>query len=202
MPSLNFDLDYFDHPKTKRLVRILGRGSDSFPMRLWVFAGKYFKDEGRLIGVQVDEIETEIGWWGESGKAVDALIECRWLEKDGDTFVIHGWVERNGHLSAYENRAKVAAKARWDKARGIALSIKNSEKQPDTSNAPSIATGNALTVRYGTELNGTVRSVAAGATADAGIHKKSGMNGNSRAEECAALAAEKRRKRDESLRSK
>jgi hypothetical protein len=112
MPSLNVDLDYFDHPKTKRLVGLLGRGSDVLPIRLWAYCGKYHAVDGRLTGYAAQEIESIVGWWGQKGEMMPAMLRCGFAELDGDTYVIHDWVEHQGHIEAYKQRAKIANAAR------------------------------------------------------------------------------------------
>lgn len=57
MASLNLDMDYFGHPKTKRLVGLLGRGAEVLPLRLWCHVGKYHAQDGRLAGYSPQEIE-------------------------------------------------------------------------------------------------------------------------------------------------
>ena len=67
MPYLNLDLNYFDHIKTKRLVGLLGRGSEVLPIRLWCACGKHRAESGKLDGYSAQEIESLVEWWGESG---------------------------------------------------------------------------------------------------------------------------------------
>lgn len=66
MPYLNIDLDYFDHPKTVRLIGLLGRDADVLPIRLWKYCGKFMAEDGRLIGLSVQEIEAAMGWRGQA----------------------------------------------------------------------------------------------------------------------------------------
>ncbi len=122
MPFLNLDLDFFDHPKTKRLVGLLGRGADILPIRLWCYCGKYQAENGDLTGYSPTEIETLMGWWGQPGRALDAMLlpfmgRPGFLERTESGYKVHDWEEINGHISALKGRAKAAAKARWDKVR-------------------------------------------------------------------------------------
>src|SRR5579884_4321260 len=111
MPSLNLDLDYFDHPKTKRLVGLLGRGTEVLPIRLWCYCGKYHAKDGRLAGHAAQEIESLVGWWGKPGRFIDALVKVGFAEWQDNALVIHDWIEHAGHIEAYRQRASAAASA-------------------------------------------------------------------------------------------
>lgn len=128
MPYLNLDLDYFDHPKTKRLVGLLGRGADVLPIRLWAYCGKYHAESGRLTGYSPQEIEKLIDWWGKSGEAVEALLKVGFLE-DKNGLQVHDWKEEQGHIHALKIRNKKVAKNRWK-------NIKNAPSTVDTSGIP------------------------------------------------------------------
>jgi hypothetical protein len=113
MPYLNLDLDYFDHPKTKRLVGLLGRGSDVLPVRLWCYCGKFHADTGDMTGYSPIELENLIGWWGQPGKAVEALAKLQFLDSTPSGYVVHDWAKINGHISALKERAQAGAAERW-----------------------------------------------------------------------------------------
>jgi hypothetical protein len=111
--SLNVDIDYFDHPKTKRLIGMLGRNSEVLPLRLWSYCGKFHAKDGRLTGYSTQEIESIVGWWGKPGHFVEAMITVRFLHAGKNTYQIHEWKEHQGHLHSFSIRGKTAAKARW-----------------------------------------------------------------------------------------
>lgn len=113
MPFLNLDLDYFDHPKTKRLVGLLGRGAAELPIRLWCYCGKYHAESGSLTNYSPQEIESIAGWWGKIGDMILAMERVELLEKDGDGWKVKDWKEINGHLAAFKIRARKAARKRW-----------------------------------------------------------------------------------------
>lgn len=118
MPALNLDLNFFDHPKTKRLARILGRGSEVVPLRLWVFTARYFAADGKLTGISADELEQECHWWGDKGKMVAALVDCKWIHGRPGSFEVHDWLEYQGHIIAFSERGKLMNQIRWAKERG------------------------------------------------------------------------------------
>lgn len=130
MPYLNLDLDYHDHPKTKRLVGLLGRGAEALPIRLWCYCGKYHADDGKLTGYSAQEIESICTWWGRKGEMIDAFIKVGFLTRMEDGFQVHEWSDHQGHLGVFKERASTAAKARWEKYR---------QEQERLKNATSIA---------------------------------------------------------------
>ncbi|MBI5192775.1 MAG: hypothetical protein HZA08_04955 [Nitrospirae bacterium] len=130
MPYLNLDLDYFNHPKTRRLIGLLGRGSEAFPLRLWCYCGKYHPGDGRLSDYSVQEIESILEFNGENGKLVEALIKVGFLHKDSNSYYVHDWNEHSGHIAALKEKAIKAAKTRWNNINNQSI---------DTNNAPSIA---------------------------------------------------------------
>lgn len=120
MAYLNLDLDYFDHPKTVRLVGLLGRGADILPIRLWAYAGKYHAETGDLIGYSPKAIEAAVKWWGQPGLAVEAMVspfmgKPGFLEQIEQGFKVHDWENVNGHIFALKKKAQAGAKARWAK---------------------------------------------------------------------------------------
>lgn len=135
MAYLNLDLDYFDHPKTKRLVGLLGRGSDVLPVRLWCYCGKYHAETGTMTGYSPTDLESLIGWWGQPGKAVDALVRLGFLETAGAGFQVHDWDKINGHIAAFKARAQAGAKAKWAKAKADAQAMLKHSLSNAVSNA-------------------------------------------------------------------
>ena len=117
MPYLNLDLDFFDHPKTKRLVGLLGKGAEVLAIRLWCACGKYQAESGRLIGYSTQAIEATCAWWGRKGEMVDAMLEVGFIEKTDDGFQVHDWPDHAGHLAAFKERAVKAARKRWESIR-------------------------------------------------------------------------------------
>jgi len=114
MAELNLDLDYFDHPKTVRLIGRLGKGAAELPLRLWVYTGKFHAESGVLAGYSVSDIESVVKWWGKRGECVAALVGLRFLDQMGDgTFSVHNWKRRAGHIHAFKEAGKALSKKRW-----------------------------------------------------------------------------------------
>lgn len=145
MPYLNLHLDYFDHPKTKRLIGLLGRGSEVLPIRLWAFCGKHRAETGSLAGIAAQEIEDLAGWWGAKGKMIEAMLTCGkpgfgFLQEQNGDLVIHDWKDHAGHLVKYQKRAKIASRKRWGNATSNASRMRQaSHKQCLEKSATRIA---------------------------------------------------------------
>lgn len=115
MAHLNLDLDYFEHRKTRRLVGLLGRGADVLPIKLWRYVGKYHSEDGRLTGYTEQEIAAAAEWWGKPDEFIAAMLAVVFLEKDGDTYIVHDWLKQQGHIAALRRRNQLNAESRWAK---------------------------------------------------------------------------------------
>lgn len=136
MPDLNLDVNYFDHPKTKRLMGLLVRGAEVLPIKLWAYCGKVHADTGRLSGYSARELESVIGWWGKEGEAAAGLVRVGFLreipEAEGAGFEVVDWLEHQGHLAAFKRRARAAAAVRWN-----GDSNASSNAKPDAKHCPN-----------------------------------------------------------------
>jgi len=117
MADLNLDIHYFDHIKTRRLVKALGPTADVYPIRLWCYAARHCPATGIFKGMSAHELETELGWDGEAGELIDMLVQLSFLRRATSFYRIHSWAQHNGHLTAFAKRASKAANARWAKQR-------------------------------------------------------------------------------------
>ena len=136
MPSINLDLDYPDHPKTKRLVAILGRGSEAIPIRIWCYCAKYHKKDGSLADYSPAELEALADWRGTPGKALAALLRVGFLDSTPEGIKVHDWEEHAGHLSLYHEAAKAAANARWAKRAPKKPTLPADAKKPKPQSDP------------------------------------------------------------------
>lgn len=141
MADLNLDVDYFEHPKTKRLIGLLGRGAEVLPLKLWCYCGKYHAEDGRLSEYGAHEIESVMGWWGKKGDAIKAMVKVGFVDKDVGGYQVHGWAERQGHIDALRKRARNAANARWDAIRNASG---NAQASPGHTPIPAIHTSHPL----------------------------------------------------------
>lgn len=139
MAYLNLDLNYFDHPKTRRLVGILGPMSDVLPPRLWAYCGKLHPKDGAMKGYSGLEVEGVIGWTGEAGRAIEALMRVGFVKETTNGFACVDWRQHEGHIGALSRRASDAAKKRWTRyANGNAEPHAVALLKHTTSNTPSV----------------------------------------------------------------
>ncbi len=115
MAYLNLDPDYFDHPKTRRLIGILGPGAEALPLKLWCHCAKYHAETGLFKDYSAEEIEALVNWSGEKGAMVAAMTKVGFLQKNNDGYEINDWLDHEGHIAKFKKRSKLAAKARWNK---------------------------------------------------------------------------------------
>lgn len=139
MPYLNLDPDFHDHPKTRKLIALCGRGADSSLQRLWCYALRYHPADGDLTGHLTAELESIAKWWGKKGKFVEACIEVGFIDREGDRLLLHDWKDHEGHIIGLKERNTKAAQRRWAKYR----EQKESEQQQELglSDATRIAGG-------------------------------------------------------------
>lgn len=114
---LNLACDYFRHPKTVRLIGLVGRGAEVLPIRLWSHCGEFHCEDGKLSGYTDEEIEALAGWWGERGKALEGMNKVGYMEKQNGVWRMSGWKEHQGHISALKVRGRRMAEARWNQYR-------------------------------------------------------------------------------------
>lgn len=135
MAFLNLDLDFFAHPKCARLVGLIGRDSEVFPLRLWAYTAKYHSVDGKLSGYSPQAIERIVQWGGQPGQCVDALAAVGFIDKIGESeWKVHDWVDYQGHIHALKLRNKKVARNRWKSIRKAGITV-------DTSGIPKQNSG-------------------------------------------------------------
>lgn len=120
-----------------RLVGLLGKNADILPIRLWCYTGNHHSRNGKLADHSPEEIEAAVGWWGEAGKMVEAMLTVGFLDKIENGYRIHAWLEHSGHLAAFHKRAKHAAKERWKKWAKNATGDASSNAQASAGQCPN-----------------------------------------------------------------
>jgi len=113
--EIPIDVDYFKHPKTLRLISLIGPTADIYPLRLWRWAAQYAK-KGVIEGGG-PAIEAAVGWSGTRGKLSDALREAKFLERDGKT--IHDWMEHTGRAILIYDEKKRKQRQKYARDHGI-----------------------------------------------------------------------------------
>ncbi|MBR6674126.1 MAG: hypothetical protein IKL39_05330, partial [Mailhella sp.] len=138
--DIRLKLDFFEHPKARKLRRRLGAEGVLCLLRLWLWAAAN-RPEGILRGLDADDLELAAQWEGQPGELVAALCEFRLLdappaspfscgesapgepEAAGENpaapdcpearsaFRIHDWAEHQAWASRSEERTKKARRA-------------------------------------------------------------------------------------------
>lgn len=81
------------HPKFRRLQKQLKLPQYAVAGLLemiWSLAAQY-ADDGDISKFTVQEIADYCDWEADPNVMIDALVACRWLDRDGDRIVIHDW---------------------------------------------------------------------------------------------------------------
>lgn len=137
--DIRLSLDFFDHPKSKKLKKRLGLEGVMALLKLWAWtAGN--RPGGMLTGLDAEAVELAADWDGEDGTFVSTLLDLRLLDDADGTFAIHDWEDHQAYASKSEERsskAKKAAEARWSKAKED-MGAGASNAQPMLTDATSI----------------------------------------------------------------
>jgi hypothetical protein len=115
MATINVDLDYLDHWKTELVQEMLGPGADALPVRLWLYTARFHAEKGEITGTAAKILERRLRWWGEQGKAVQALTECGFLEQIDGGYRVHDWLDHNRHVHTFRARGKKARASQLEK---------------------------------------------------------------------------------------
>lgn len=89
-----------NHPKTRKLARRL---EVEIPTAvgllhcLWHWAVDYAED-GDLSKHDAEDIALGAHWSGQPDDFLKALVDCRWIDRDGEQAVLHDWHEYAGRL--------------------------------------------------------------------------------------------------------
>jgi hypothetical protein len=101
------------HPKFRRLmIKLDLRQYEAAGLLelLWAMAAQ-FTDDGNLSRFDCDDIAAYLDWRGDPKTLVDTLVDCRWIDRDGDSLSIHDWADHMPHfiterIRKREDRAK------------------------------------------------------------------------------------------------
>jgi len=113
VPTINIDLGWPRHRKTKRLIALAGPQAPFCLVTLWCYAGEYHKKDGALGCYTPEEIESLAGWTGKKGKFCQALLDSGYL--DSGTMKLHDWEDHEGHLQVYAEKVVKMNMARLSK---------------------------------------------------------------------------------------
>lgn len=109
--DFRISVDFWYHPKTKKLIRRLGLEGVRSLQILWAWTAAN-RPSGSLTGMDDEDIELASDWNGEIGSFVKALKELHWLDQNQEGFVIHDWQTNNPWAADADFRADKARLAR------------------------------------------------------------------------------------------
>lgn len=89
----------------------MGAGGAEAPIRLWVYAAKYAPSTGILQAYNKEELGILVGLLVPQ---IDALVKFGFLEIEGENYKVLGFLEHQGHITAFKKRATLANKKRWE----------------------------------------------------------------------------------------
>jgi hypothetical protein len=158
--------NYPDHPKIRKLKKLLGAEGVISHIFLLCFAGRICPS-GKLEDMDSEDIASVAQWRGQPEQFVDTLMELRLLDKVGDTYSIHNWQKHNYFAMQAEARSRVARQninRRWRKKNKKALeeikenqdfnTIRNTDANSD-SNTPSPSPSPSRDGMDGGEVDGS-----------------------------------------------
>lgn len=141
--DIRLSTGFYSHPKTIKLMRIVGAEGVLCLQRLWIWSAQNRAD-GNLAGFEDEDIEIAACWSGACGEFVQALAKLRFLDGNTGEYALHGWDEHQGYVTQEAERiarAKKAANTRWGKnpsdASSNAPSMPEAQKSGASSNAPN-----------------------------------------------------------------
>lgn len=110
------------HPKTRKLAKRLNISKAAAVGHLhclWHWAVSY-ATEGDLTSHGDDDIALGAEWEDDPKTFVDALVECQWIDRDGERMALHDWDEYAGRL--VDRRRANAERKRMSRARPADIS--------------------------------------------------------------------------------
>ena len=119
MAWIKSDIGLPAHPKTRRLARALGVGIPAaigHLHMLWYWTATYAPN-GDLARFEAQDIADAAGWEGDAKDFVAALVLSRFVDLDGDLYVVHDWMEHGGAL--FERRERNAKRMRDSRAQHV-----------------------------------------------------------------------------------
>lgn len=105
------------HPKTRKLALRLGiqkHAAVGLLHCLWHWAVAYAHD-GDLTSYTDEDIALGSEWEDDPKTFVDVLVECGWIDRDGEVVTLHDWDEYAGRL--IDRRKANAERKRMSRAR-------------------------------------------------------------------------------------
>lgn len=116
--DIRVQLTIRNHPKLKRLRRLIGLGAMQYLVFLWAAAAES-RTDGDLNGWDDEDLADICDFEGEPQKLVQALKTAKWLDESDGHYRLHDWEEWQPWVVGAPERSKQgkhAADVRWQKA--------------------------------------------------------------------------------------
>lgn len=84
--------DFFEHPKSKALIRAAGAEAMLGLISLWCWAAQHAPD-GDLSSLDSASLEAIADWSGKPGHLVDTLVRLHWLDVEPHGWRLHDYAE-------------------------------------------------------------------------------------------------------------
>ena len=101
---------FYQHRKTAKLRELISEAAYWLPPRLWAYAAEHQPD-GDFSKYSASELARLLDYRKDASRMLQALTEAGFLDTNGR---IHDWAEHNAYHQTYSDRAKKAARARWN----------------------------------------------------------------------------------------
>ena len=102
--DIRLSVEFWRHPKTKKLIRRTGlEGARSLQI-LWLWA-VVNRPDGNLAGMDDEAIELAADWEGEEGRLASTLVDVAFLDGGAGERSLHGWLEYNAWQTGDGDRA-------------------------------------------------------------------------------------------------
>ena len=88
--DMRLDLNFVDHRKVKRLIRMVGYEAFYRLLRLFSIAGRIYQN-GYLKGCDGDDIEALSEWSGDPSVFTSALVTIGFIDEVDGGYQIHDW---------------------------------------------------------------------------------------------------------------
>ena len=102
--DIRLSVEFWRHPKTKKLVRRTGLEGVRSLQILWLWA-VVNRPDGDLTGMDDESIELAADWDGEEGKLASTLVDVAFLDGSTGSHSLHGWLEYNAWQTGDSDRA-------------------------------------------------------------------------------------------------
>lgn len=150
---VQLDADYWDHPKTLKLIELLGPRGESIPLKMWSWAARF-----KVSGVfdSVAQLAIACRFRGQAETVQTALKSAGFIDPDGLT--IHDWTSRTGHGIAMYEKEKERQRLKAERIRAEKEAQNNGGMSHGTNLGTSQGNPSVRTTITGPDLTGPDRT--------------------------------------------